>query len=136
MMRDEDYVLDLCDLVLKRKALRQHCFSFLVGDSGRALPVDAFYPDLKLVIEYRERQHSEQVPFFDKKITVSGMPRGAQRMRYDQRRRDVLPKNGIALVELCCSEFLHGLRKRLKRVKDKDIAVVRDRLRLFAADDS
>jgi hypothetical protein len=136
-MRDEDYILDICDVVLERRALRQHCFSFLVGDTGRPLPVDAFYPDLKLVIEYRERQHSEAVPFFDKKVTVSGgISRGAQRVLYDQRRRDVLPKNGITLVELCYSEFLCGPRKRLKRIQEQDIAVIRDRLRQFASDRS
>ena len=51
--RDEDYVIDLCDEVLKEKALRQHCFDFLRGDSrkggkpGRKLPVDAYYESKK-----------------------------------------------------------------------------------------
>ena len=64
-MRDEEYILSLCDALLGRKPLRQHRFSFLLGDSGRRLPVDAFYSDLKLVIEYRERQHTEAVALFD-----------------------------------------------------------------------
>ncbi|WP_309751901.1 hypothetical protein [Novosphingobium sp.] len=43
------------------------------------LPVDAWYPELALVIEYRERQHSEAVKFFDQRETVSGVGRGEQR---------------------------------------------------------
>lgn len=131
-MRDEQYILDLCDTVLQQKSIRQHRFSFLVGDSGVCLPVDAFYPELKLVIEYCERQHSESIAFFDKKVTVSGVSRGEQRARYDQRRRDMIPKNDLTLVELCYSEFLHDSRKRLKRVRDQDLIIVQARLHDFA----
>jgi hypothetical protein len=106
---DEQYIIDLCDEVLGRTAEHGHRFPFLLGDPGRRgraqLPVDAFYPDLNLVIEYRERQHFESVRHFDKpwKMTVSGVHRGEQRMRYDERRREVLPKHGISLVELDCT---------------------------------
>ena len=43
---------------------RQHRFDFLRGTSGRHLPVDAYYEidaQWKLVIEYREMQHSESL---------------------------------------------------------------------------
>ncbi len=58
--RDETCIIDLCDEVLGLTANRQNCFTFLVGDPGRngtrkALPVDAFYPALNLVVEYHER---------------------------------------------------------------------------------
>ena len=121
---DEAYVISLCDRVLKRSARRGHRFSFLVGDTGRRLPVDAFYVELDLVVEYRERQHSEPVALFDNKPTASGIPRGLQRARYDQRRRDVLPKHGLRLVELDYSQFPHDGRRRLKRTQ-QDIAIVR-----------
>jgi hypothetical protein len=42
-------------------SLRQHRFSFLTGAAGTALPVDAYYPALKLVIEYHEWQHTDAV---------------------------------------------------------------------------
>ena len=59
---DELYVIDLCDSVLNRKARRQQRFDFLRCDPGRSgvcvqLPVDAYYDDLSLVVEYWERQH-------------------------------------------------------------------------------
>lgn len=42
------------------------------------------------------------------------MGRGEQRKKYDQRRRDVLPKNGIALIEFNYDEFDHFSGKRLE----------------------
>lgn len=41
-MRDEHYVLGLCDELLGLYAARQHTFDWLRGDTGRRLPVDAF----------------------------------------------------------------------------------------------
>lgn len=76
---DESYVIDLCDEILKQMAFRQHRFDFLRGDSGAKLPVDAYYPSLNLVIEFKERQHTEEVKLFDKRQTVSGVGRGEQR---------------------------------------------------------
>lgn len=108
---DESYVIDLCDEVLKQKAIRQHRFYFLRGDAGTRLPVDAYYPKLNLVIEFRERQHTEEVKFFDRKQTVSGIGRGEQRKLYDQRRRDILPKHGIKLIELGYDDFEHTRAK-------------------------
>lgn len=129
MDRDEHYILALCDEVLNAKAKRQHRFPFLRGDPNAddrqmALPIDAFYEDLKLVVEYRECQHTEAVPFMDHKDTVSGVTRGEQRKLYDQRRRDVLPEHGIKLVELDYSMFAHGSNKRLKRDPEADKAII------------
>lgn len=136
-IRDEHYVLDLCDAVLGLKAVRQHCFEFLTGDPDRRgyrkpLPVDGFYPTLGLVVEYHERQHRERVGFFDEKPTVSGVPRGEQRRRYDERRRDLLPKHGYALVIIEVDELAHDRAKRLLRTSE-DQAVVARRLGIFRA---
>jgi hypothetical protein len=102
--RDQDYVTNLCDEVLGERARREHRFDWLRGDSGedgraRALPVDAFYPEHGLVVEYRERQHAEPVPHFDKPhvLTVSGVHRGEQRRIYDLRREREIPKHGLRL---------------------------------------
>jgi hypothetical protein len=133
--RDEHYVLDICDRVLGIAAARQHRFPFLVGDPGRngvrrRLPVDAYYEPLQLAVEYRERQHSEPVGFWDRKPTLSGT-RGEQRRRYDERRRVVLPPHGIRLVELDYSMFAHDGQKRLRRDRVADEAVIRSRLAKF-----
>lgn len=133
--RDEHYVLGLCDAVLGLKAVRQHCFEFLTGDPDRRgrrkpLPVDGFYPALGLVVEYHERQHRERVGFFDDKPTVSGIPRGEQRRRYDQRRADLLPRHGYSLVVLEVDEFAHDRAKRLVRTPE-DQKVISRRLSSF-----
>jgi hypothetical protein len=126
---DESYVIDLCDEILKQKALRQHRFDFLTGDAGTRLPVDAYYPSLNLVIEFRERQHSEKVKFFDRRQTVSGMGRGEQRKLYDQRRRDTLPKHGIKLIELGYDDFEHTSGKKLVRNREKDLKVITKKMK-------
>jgi hypothetical protein len=124
---DENYVLGISDDLLKIKSSRQHQFEFLLGDAGTRLPVDAYYEILNLVIEFRERQHTEAVKHFDKPdvMTVSGVSRGEQRKIYDQRRRDVLPKNGIKLIEISYSDFEYDSRKRIVRNKQNDFVVIK-----------
>jgi hypothetical protein len=75
--------------------------------------VDAYYRDLKLVVEYYERQRFGAVPFFYRRIVSSGIARGEQRRKYDQLRRDVLPMHSITLIEISYQEFEHDGRKRL-----------------------
>jgi hypothetical protein len=135
-MSDELYILDLCDIVLCQKSLRQYRFTFLRGDGakgkeGRKLPVDAYYPAFNLVIEYHEKQHSEAVDFFDKKITVSGISRGEQRKLYDQRRRDILPKHGLHLVEFGYSEFRHSHNRRLLRFETEDLIIIQKKIQRY-----
>lgn len=130
-MRDEHYVLDLCDEIMGSPATRQHTFSWLVGDAGkdgrrRRLPVDGYYAARQLVIEYRERQHDEPVPFFDRRATVSGMPRGEQRRRYDERRDAAIPAHGIRLVVIRPADLSANKRGRLRREREADLAALRE----------
>lgn len=124
---DEYYVIGLCNEALGMKAEQQYKFPFLLGDSGRALPVDAYYHELNLVIEYYERQHTEDVKFFNRRMTVSGVSRGEQRKIYDERRKTELPKHGIKFVVISYTDF--GTSKTLKREHDADLAVVKRLLR-------
>lgn len=120
---DEFYVIDLCDEVLGLEGERQYRFPFLVGDSGRGLPVDVYYRELNLVVEYYERQHTEEVKFFNRRMTVSGVSRGEQRKIYDERRRIEFPKHGIKLVIISYSNF--GQTKKLVRNHDADLNTVK-----------
>lgn len=134
---DEFYVVDLCEAILQEKAVRQHRFEWLRGDysakrrSHSYLPVDAYWPDLGLVVEYAERQHTEVVAFFDRRDTVSGVTRGAQRKIYDQRRVDLVPANGLTLVLIPAAAFQlrHG---KIQRDPQRDAAIVRELLAGFA----
>ena len=92
------------------------------------LPVDAYYDDLSLVIEYWERQHTEATPFIDKRMTCSGCDRGEQRRRYDERKAKVLSEHGITLLVLQYQMFECDGRKRLRRKSDDDNAVIREQL--------
>ena len=135
--KDEFYVLNLCDKILNLNSSRQHKFDFLLGDKNKngnaaKLPVDSFYKELNLVIEYCERQHTESVSFFDKpyKITVSGVHRGEQRKIYDQRRRKVLPENNIKLIEISYSDFAFDGQKRIIRNIQADEIIIRNKLKM------
>lgn len=120
---DEYYVIGLCDEALGLEGIRQHTFPFLLGDSGRPLPVDVYYRERNLVIEYYEHQHTEEVKFFNRRMTVSGVSRGEQRKIYDERRRTELPKHGIKLVIISYSDF--GMTKKLNRNHDADLQTVK-----------
>lgn len=127
---DEYYVIDLCDEVLGEKALRQAKFDFLKGDKGHYLPVDAYYENKKIVVEYHEHQHTESEKLFDRKMTVSGVTRDEQRRRYDERRMIEFPKHGIDVIVISYSDF--GTSKKLKRDREKDLDVVRKILKKVA----
>ncbi|WP_211316273.1 hypothetical protein [Flavobacterium faecale] len=133
---DEHYVLDLCDEVLQIKGLRQHRFDFLLGDAnnqGRKakLPVDIYFDELNLVIEYKEQQHTKPNKHFDKPdlFTVSGVHRGQQRKIYDQRRLEVLPQHDIKVIEISYSDFRFDKKDKILRDYDKDLAVVKKLLK-------
>lgn len=130
---DEHYVLDLCDEVLGVAGLRQATFDWLRGDPspnrplGTKLPVDSYWSTLGLVVEFQEKQHTEAVPFFDRRQTVSGVGRGEQRRRYDQRKVELIPSNGLRLVVIHKAEFAVRA-SRIARSHEHDLAVVRARL--------
>ncbi len=129
---DESYVIDLCDEVLGEQARRQHRFDWLLGDPGSTgaratLPVDAYYPGHRLVIEYRERQHDEPVAHFDKPdvLTVSGVHRGEQRRIYDRRRDELIPSHGLRLVVIRSADLASNKQGRLTRDRTGDLATLR-----------
>lgn len=132
---DEAYVLDLCDEVIGETGQRQHRFDWLRGDPGRSgrsvrLPVDAYWPNCGLVVEYREIQHDRPTPHFDKpdRLTVSGVHRGEQRAIYDRRREELIPAQGLRLVILRPADLAADARSRLKRHRAPDLEVIRGRL--------
>jgi hypothetical protein len=128
LIKDEAHILAICDKLLG-PSLRQHRFDFLVGrpslKTGRSqrLPVDAYYPSRKLVIEYHERQHTGPVPFFDRRVTACGLTRDKQRREYDQRRRELIPQHGLNLVILDYSQFDVDSRGRIRRGRDEEARI-------------
>ncbi len=109
--------------------MRQATFDWLRGDPspnrplGTRLPVDGYWEDLALVVEFQEEQHYEPSPFFDRRQTVSGVGRGEQRRLYDARKRELVPANGLKLVVIAKSEFVLK-SKRIVRERARDIDLV------------
>jgi hypothetical protein len=136
---DEHYILNLCDELLKDTASRQHRFSFLLGDFHKdkktrtKLPVDGYYENLNLVIEYREKQQTEEVSNVDKSEakTVSGVSREQQYKLYNQRKRTVLERKDINLVEVNFYAFEYDSESNIIRNKEKDIEILQDLLKEF-----
>lgn len=134
---DEYYILNMCDVLLNEKSSRQHTFPFLLGDfhkdkiSRTKLPLDAYYYNLNLVIEYRVKQQAEEIDDTDKpKVkTVSGVSRDEQRKIYDQRRRDVLLRKNINLIEVNYYAFEYNDELRIVRNEEKDIEILKELLK-------
>jgi hypothetical protein len=123
--RRADYVLSLVDEVTGVRGLREHRFDWLRGDTGHHLPVDWYSPELRLVVEVHEEQHDQPVVLFDRRSTVSGMDRAAQRARYDRRREQLAPLHGLTLVVVKLSKLDQTPAGRLRRSRHEDITVVR-----------
>lgn len=137
---DEYYIIDLCDELLNEKSARQHTFDFLVGDfhqDGRSrteLPIDAYYFDLNLVIEYAEMQqisNSDTILSNQEKMTISGVTRAEQRKIYKRRKKEVLRKKEINLIEIKYSDFECDNQNKLIRNKEKDLKVLKKLLKKF-----
>lgn len=126
---DEHYVLDLCDEILGTTCVRQATFDWLRGDPspnrplGTKLPVDGYWSELGVVVEFQEEQHYEPSPFFDRRQTVSGVGRGEQRRLYDARKRELVPANGLNLVVIAKSGFVLK-SKRIVRERTRDSGIV------------
>jgi len=125
-------VMDLCDEVLHEVGRRQFTFDWLRGDPGSGgrrakLPVDGYWPEHRLVVEYREQQHERPGAFFDKpdRLTVSGVHRGVQRALYDARREQEIPAHGLRLAVIRPADLDADARGRLRRTRDRDLAAVR-----------
>lgn len=125
---DESYVVNLCDEILQENGSRQHKFQDLVGDPGkngvrRRLPVDAYYENHRIIVEYWEKQHFSNSNSGGS--TISGVPRGAQRREYDSLRDEFCRNNNLKLVVIPYCRFKIDQNKKIIR-RDKDREIVRE----------
>lgn len=122
---DEKYVLDLIADIMGENYEWQKRFDTLVGDPGKnarrsKLPVDAYFPESNLIVEYREKQHLQPVGFMDKRITISGISRGEQRKIYDRRKEQWSAENNVNLLIVNYGDLAHKANGRLMRTPDFD----------------
>lgn len=104
----KDQCIKLFEKVLRAKALREYAgFDFLRGDPtpkrprGVKLPVDAYFPDYSLVVEYMGEQHFMHNPLMNRRPG-----RREQRPRYQERRLEVLPKHSVKVIRVRYDEQL------------------------------
>jgi hypothetical protein len=138
---DETYVIALCDKVLSLKADRHKRFDFLMGDlhkDGKTktmLPVDAYYEELQLVVEYKEIQNFRPVASREKEDEdeedTNTVTREELRRIYDERRAKVLPKNDISMVVISYSDFVFNDKNKIIRMEENDLEVVQKALKDF-----
>ena len=128
----EQYCISLVsDALDGAKYTKQHQFDFLKGEpttkrpNGIKLRVDAYYPDFRLILEFREGQHysdSKRFDFWNNKQTAIGVDRKTQRLMYDKKREKVLPANGYKLLVIYDNELAMADR-------EKDITVIKQKLK-------
>ncbi|MBA2721209.1 MAG: hypothetical protein H0U52_18495 [Chloroflexi bacterium] len=107
-------------------------FDWCRGDSrdpagvGRRLPFDAVWESQKVIVEFDERQHDEPVDLFDKpqRMTVSGVHRGEQRRRYDERKVRLAQAQGYTVIRIPANALVWRGR-RLSKDRSADLLTLR-----------
>ncbi|WP_299218183.1 hypothetical protein [uncultured Aquimarina sp.] len=128
---DEYYLVNLCDELLQQKASRKHTFDTLVGNlhkrgKGRTkLPLDAYYEDLKLVLEFFRK--NEDTDELDEKEKA----RKAQIKYYNQLKRKAILTKKLRLIEINYALFECNDANKLFRNTEKDRLVLKDILKDF-----
>lgn len=122
---DEIYVLDLIAEIIDENYKGQMKFDTLLGDPGksgqrRKLPVDAYFSEVNLIVEYREKQHSQPVNIMDRRMTISGVHRGEQRKFYDLRKEKWAEDNKKKFLSISYTDLVHRTNGRLKRSIEED----------------
>jgi len=113
--------IKLFERVLGARAHREHTFDFLRGDQtpkrpqGSRLPVDAYFAEYSLVLEYLGEQHFEDNPLMNRRPG-----RLEQRPRYVQRRLEVLPQHGIKVI---CVRYDEPMTEEHVRCKLKEAGI-------------
>lgn len=128
---DEYYLVNLCDELLKQKASRKHTFGTLVGNlhkrgKGRTkLPLDAYYEDLKLVLEFFEKNVATD------ELDEKEQARKAQIKYYDQLKKKAILNKKLRLIEINYALFECNDANKLIRNTENDRLVLKGVLKDF-----
>ncbi|MBC8756772.1 hypothetical protein H2O64_19010 [Kordia sp. YSTF-M3] len=131
---DENYLINLCDELLDKKASRKHTFDTLVGNlhkrgKGRTkLPLDAYYKDLKLVIEFFKQ--TTAVSELDEKEQA----RIAQIKYYDELKKEAVLNKSMRYMKINHAQFECDEANKLIRNTENDTLVLKEILKDFLED--
>ena len=136
---DEVYLMGLVDELLEQTGSRKHTFEYLLGDlhqNGKTrtlLAIDVYYHNLGLALEIVEHPdtHKNAVDSKEEKLTVSGITRAEQRLKYFNRKRKVLTEKDKYFVEIPIGKFDVDDSLKLIRDKQNDARVLRGLLSNF-----
>lgn len=136
---DENYLINIIDELLEKEGSRKHTFDFLLGDlhqNGKKrtkLPIDVYYKHKRLAIEIME--HPQSAKSLDEakesKLTVSGITRAEQRIKYNDRKKKTLEQRSTNYLEVSIDKFDVDENFKLKRDKSNDERVLRAELSRF-----
>ena len=128
---DEFYLVSLCDELLGQEASRKHTFDTLVGNLHKRgkertkLPLDAYYEDLKLVVEFFRK--NEVLEDLDDKEQA----RINQIKHYDQLKKKAILKKDLRLMQINYASFECGEINKLIRNTEHDKQILRGVLKDF-----
>lgn len=128
---DEFYLVNLCDELLGQEGSRKHMFDTLVGKlhkrgKGRTkLPLDAYYEDLKLVIEFSRKDVDFDA--LDKKEQA----RMIQVKHYDKLKKKAILKKDLRLMEINYASFECNETNKLIRNTEDDKVILKGLLKDF-----
>jgi len=117
----EEQCVKLFEQVLGARARRRHTFDFLRGDrtakrpQGSRLPVDAYFREYSLVLEYLGEQHFQDNPLMNRRAG-----RREQRQRYLQRRLEALPQHDVKVI---CVRYDEPMTEEHARCKLKEASI-------------
>ena len=98
-------------LLRTKKIDYQKTFSWLLGDKGTSLRVDAYFPNKKLVAEYHGKQHFESNQHMDRRPG-----RAEQRRKYTRRRKLLIPRHNLKLLEIRYDDERKDVQEKLMRL--------------------
>jgi hypothetical protein len=125
---DEVYIIGLLDELLNETGSRKHTFDYLLGDyhqNGKTrtkLPIDLYYVNLKLALEIVEHPEKRKnvIEAKEEKLTVSGVSRADQRLKYFFRKKNTMANKDKAFIEIPLEKFEVDDAFQLIRNKEND----------------
>jgi hypothetical protein len=126
---DEVYILGLIDELFNETGSRRHTFDDLLGDlhqngeTRTELPIDIYYAKFKLALEIVEHPGKKKntIESKEEKLTVSGITRAEQRLKYQKRKKIVLTQKDISFIEIPLDSFEVDDSMQLIRKKGDDV---------------
>ncbi|QHI36909.1 hypothetical protein IMCC3317_22790 [Kordia antarctica] len=131
---DENYLLNICDELLGQEASRKHTFDTLVGNlhkrgKGRTkLPVDAYYKELKLVMEFFQQNK----PF--EELDEKEQARITQIKYYDELKKEAVLAKSFRYMKINYAQFECDEANKLIRNTENDTLVLKEILKDFLKD--